>query len=262
MKKKSLIGLLFVFTILLGSAFSPNSALAGDTVASLKKQVIQLKEQVKSLTNKVKSKDQEIAKLKKENATLKANAATASKTKVSYKGIVKTGIITYKNNQYIPVSYVKDVFEIPVTYDRKTDINYVGVKPNGSYISDIIKPYYSSTDVKVNEKIVMGQESYYKGYKFLPSGYTKTDVNFNLNKKYTNLKGKIGFYEEGDDGGYYSRDTIIQVFGDGELLKEIELNKGDLPMDIDLDILNVKQLQFKINSSYAVKIGLADCIIK
>lgn len=117
MKKSSLIALL-IFTFLLGNVFSANPVQAGETVESLKKQVIQLQAQVKNLTSKLQSKDREIAKLKKENATLKVNAATVSKTKVSYKGFVKTGAITFKNNEYIPVSYVKDVFGIPVL-DRK-----------------------------------------------------------------------------------------------------------------------------------------------
>jgi cell division protein FtsB len=257
-KKKSLIAFLFVFTFLLGNSFSPNSVLAGDTVASLKKQVTQLTAQVKSLTSKVKSKDQEIAKLKKENATLKANAATAAKTKVSYKGLVKTGAITYKNNVYIPVSYVKDVFGIPVTYDRKADINYVGVKPDGSYMSDIMKPYYSSEEVKVNEKMVMGEETYFKGYKFYLQ--TEAKVNFNLNKKYSNLKGKIGF----DELGWGSKSTIIKIYGDEELLEEFKFNKGDLPIDIDLDVRNINKLQFLLDDGDFSNstVGFADFLIK
>jgi hypothetical protein len=244
----------------LGSAFSPNTTLAADTVASLKKQVIQLQAQVKSLTSTAKAKDQEIAKLKKENATLKANAATASKTKVSYKGLVKTGAITYKNNEYIPVSYLKDVFGIPVIYDRKADINYVGGKPDGSYMSDILKPYYGSA--VVNETMIMGQESYYKGYSFSFENRAG-EFAFNLNKKYTTLTGKLGF----DDNLNEADGATIKVYGDGELLSVFEIKVGDLPININVDVMNVAKLQFTCSStqdwsSDNANIDFADIIIK
>jgi cell division protein FtsB len=256
LKKSSLIVVL-VITFLLGSVFSVNPAQAADTVASLKKQVTQLQAQVKSLTSKLKVKDQEIAKLKKENAALKLNAATASKTKVSYKGLVKTGVITYKDNEYIPVSYVKDVLGIPVSYDRKGDINYIGGKPDGIYMSDIMKPYYGSA--VVNETMIVGQQSYYKGYSFyskMSSG--KGELAFNLNKKYKTLSGKMGTEDSKD----YSEHTV-KVFGDGELLGVFEIKAGDLPIDINLDVTNVAKLQFEATSRhYLTDIFFLDFIIK
>jgi cell division protein FtsB len=259
-RKKSFIALLFVFTLLIGNAFSANSALAGDSVQSLKKQVTQLQVQVKALTSKLKAKDQEIAKLKKENATLKTNAATISKTKVSYNGLVKTGVITYKSSEYIPVSFVKDVLEIPVTYDRKADINYVGVKPNGMFMSDIMKPYYSSNSFSFNTKMVMGQDSYYKGFQF--SFYDGYEINFNLNKKYKNLSGKIGL--DDNQSSSWEIDTKVQVLGDGELLGEYVIKSGDLPIDINLDIVNVTKLQFEFSDPGLGRptVDLVDLIIK
>jgi hypothetical protein len=246
----------------LGNAFSPNFVLAGDTVASLKKQVTQLTVQVKSLTSKVKSKDQEIAKLKKENATFKANVATASKTKVSYKGLVKTGAITYKNNVYLPVSYVKDVFGIPVTYDRKADINYVGLKPEGNYMSDILKPYSSKTEITLNEKMNMGGEPFYKGYAILSGGVMEghAAVSFNLGKKYSNIKGKLGI----DDNNYVKDNATISIYGDNELINTIELFHGDLPTDLNLDVMNINKLTITIKADTyrPMVINFADVVIR
>jgi hypothetical protein len=155
--------------------------------------------------------------------------------------------------------FFKDVFGIPVTYDRKQDINFVGGKPDGIYMSDIIKPYYGSASI--NETMIMGQQSYYKGYSFTTG--REGELAFNLNKKYTTLTGKVGFEDEVNE----AFDATIKVYGDGELLSVFNIKNGELPIDINVDVMNVSKLQFSCSSTTSwsqdkAYFDFADFIIK
>jgi hypothetical protein len=227
MMKKGLMCLIIVFAFLLGNSFPTSGADAKVSIESLQKQI-------KDLSNNLKAKEKEIT-------VLKASSAKASKTKVAYNGSSKGGLIEYKNITYMPVTFVKDVLNVPVTSDQKANTIYFGAKPNGSYMSDLLKPYYfSGYELELNGTMVMGDQKYYKGYSL--SSYGDFEVVFNLAKKYTKLSGKIGF---DDSNSSASRDDYtVKVFGDDELIETIEIDAAGLPVDFNLDISNINKLNF------------------
>ncbi|MGI6084978.1 MAG: hypothetical protein ACOYIF_05980 [Acetivibrionales bacterium] len=70
------------------------------------------------------------------------------------------------------------------------------------------------------------------------------------------IKGEIGIVD-----GSHLYPAVINVYGDGNLLKTFNLELGSLPQEFDFDVAGVTQLDFNINKESA-SFSLFDIYIK
>ena len=264
MKKKSLVFLILV-AFVVGTMFSTSAAEAGTSVTSLQKQIKTLKATVSKQKTQIAKKDKEISGYKKtvsskdkEIKKYKSYAVNPLKTKIAYEGNVISGnyligttsvpaIFDYKGIKYSPVNLVGELMDTKSIYNKKSDTVYLGTEPNGTFMSDILKPYFSSDYVSVNHSMLMGGQKYNKGYTMTFTNDSKFSLN--LNGKYKNITGIIGIDDEG-----YKSDAIIEVYGDGNLISSIDLKADSLPFEMTLDVSDIKKLDFicNDNGSYSV----------
>ncbi|MBU5228059.1 cell wall-binding repeat-containing protein [Clostridium senegalense] len=120
------------------------------------------------------------------------------------------------------------------------------------YMSDILKPYYSSCSYRTNntEYLKMGGNSYTKGYSF--SSYTGVN-SFNLGKKYKCISGILGCRS----GAGFS----VEFFCDDESRGIYEFNNGDLPRIVDIDVSGVEKFEIKIKSSTCADVNFANVVM-
>jgi plasmid maintenance system killer protein len=115
---------------------------------------------------------------------------------------------------------------------------------DSTYMSDILKPYYATGNYEVNTKVNMARVSYDKGFRLDTNNFGDYVYSFNLDKKYSNIKGLMGLA----DGFNYSNVTV-SVYGDDILLRSYEIKTGDLPQDFTLDVSRVAKLTFKVSGN-------------
>ena len=72
----------------------------------------------------------------------------------------------------------------------------------------------------------------------IPQGYI-----INLEGKYSKLVGKIAFCDWSMDR--VDKSYTILFYGDDKLLKSYTINKGDLPINISVDLKNCKKLKIE-----------------
>lgn len=244
--KKLHTSLLLVVALSFGSFFSNASVAATPSTKELQKQIATLKAQVAA-------KDKEIKTLKEQTKPLT--------TSISYQENVMSGnyntgsstvptVLSYKGVQYMPISAIGSLFNLPLKYDSKLDTTFIGENASGLIMSDILSPYYSDAYVKVNKDLVTGGITYKKGFNF--TFYDNDDsVNFNLAGKYTTISGTLGLED------FSSGSSIINFYGDGRLLKSVELELGDLPTnDVSFSVKGVKKLEIKstLTGGYSSKV--------
>lgn len=272
MKKKSLVFLILV-AFVVGTMFSTSAAEAGTSVTSLQKQIKTLKATVSKQKTQIAKKDKEISGYKKtvsskdkEIKKYKSYAINPLKTKIAYQGNVKSGnyqlgntsvpaIFDYKGIKYAPVNLVGELLDTKSIYNKKSDTVYFGTEPEGSYMSDILGVYYNSNTVNINEDMWMGSEKYNKGYSML--FHESYRYNINLNGKYKNISGTLGL-----DDNESNYNTVIEIYGDDELLGSYTLNVGELPIDIDINVSGVKKLEVKGSKGGYAQVDFANVIIK
>lgn len=218
-----------------------NIAVAKESTASLQKQIKQLKAQSAKQSK-------QINQYKKEIKQYKSKLISISNTKLDYQGNVISGnykvgnttvpsVIKYKGIQYAPVNLVGNLLSTKTFYNKSSNIVYFGSEPNGSYLSDILNPYYSTYTTYTNKTMYMGGIEYNKGFRTYTSGIDEKMV-FNLNKKYTHLTGLLGL-----EDSIYSGPSNFEIYGDGKLLATYNLKTGDLPANVDLQVKNVSKLE-------------------
>lgn len=96
--------------------------------------------------------------------------------------------------------------------------------------------------------MTMSGKKYTNGFKFGEPG----TATFNLSKKYSELTGEIGL-----DDFENKKDTAVSFYGDGKLIKYIELKAQSLPQSFTLDVTGVSQLQIKKEIGYS-EVNLAN----
>lgn len=85
-------------------------------------------------------------------------------------------------------------------------------------------------------------------------------IYFNLEGKYHTINGVMGL----DDNTSYSSpiaSASVIISGDGKILGQYQLKRGDLPQDLYLDVNGVKKLSIKVDGAEAMKIDLVDVMI-
>ncbi|PLT33914.1 hypothetical protein CUU64_12465 [Bacillus sp. V5-8f] len=74
------------------------------------------------------------------------------------------GLVDYKGVRYAPVDIIGGLLQSKAIYYKDKDTVYFGKGPNGSYLSDLIKPYLSFHPVTTNESMTLTGQKYNKGY--------------------------------------------------------------------------------------------------
>lgn len=194
------------------------------------------------------------------NAKIVINSSEKSSTynegKTSYPAIT-----LYKGILYTPVNYICSNLGILSNYESASKTLYIGQIPDGQYMSDMLEPYdVVGGSCKANELIKMGGKAYQKGYSIRHWSYSnKFESNFNIEGKYTKITGLVGLLDTN-----YGKEAVVNIVGDGKILKTFTIKKGDLPVTFDVDITGVVKLTFESTArqSYSLNIGFADVIIK
>lgn len=163
----------------------------------------------------------------------------------------------YNGTTYLPVRAVADALGENVKWEGKTKSIYIGKAPGGHYMSDILEPYYYNfLRVESNKSMAMASKEYYKGYRMIPY-YLDNKASFNLNAQYSTIKGVIGL-----DDTHNSSDAVVTIYADDSVLKKIELPKGCLPKELDLDVGGVLKLDIDVYASNSTYVQLCDLIIE
>lgn len=267
MKKRSLVVLL-VIAFFAGTLFS-HSASASVSLASLQKQIKSLKAQLASKDKQISDLKKTITKKDKDIKLYKSYAATPSKTNVAFQGNVLGGVyqvgnssvpvmLEYRGVKYTPVELVGDLLNNKAIFNSSKNTVFFGVQPSGSYMSDILKPYYSTNTVDINKSMTMGGQTYTKGYSMDFSWYGESEYAINLAGKYSHITGILGIDDSSSNSG-----LDVLIYGDNELIATYKLEKGGLPLNIDFDVSKVKKLEVrsKSDSIYSETIDFANVII-
>jgi uncharacterized membrane-anchored protein YhcB (DUF1043 family) len=273
--KKIIIVITLVFSFIAGSVFSTDTAMAGESVATLQKQIKSLQTTISSFKKQISSKDKQISELKKQIATkdkeinvYKSKSVNVLKTKVAFEGNVKSGNYQYLNNsvpvsleykgvRYSPVSMISEMIGFKTVYKNKEDVIHIGSEPDGSYMSDLMEPYFINYDsLEINKSMKMANQNYNKGYSFdLPSYYDFKQA-FNLNGKYKNIKGTLGLDDSRNTG-----EVKVTFIGDGTEISTITILEGGLPVDFNLDVSNIMKLEITAYSTNGLKVNIVNTII-
>jgi hypothetical protein len=143
---------------------------------------------------------------------------------------------------------------LPVQYDGKKGAICIGKIPDGQIMSDVIKPYYKTTEIDIDPTMTMAGKTYYKGFRINYS-YLEPTYSFNLEGNYNEITGIIGL----DDEKNYT-DAVVEFYGDGQLLAAYTLKAGSLPQKLDVNVKGVVKLDIKVKGDSS-DVDLADLII-
>jgi hypothetical protein len=161
---------------------------------------------------------------------------------------------------YLPVRAVGEAFGKTVEWDGATQSVYIGKRPDvDAFLLDVVQPYEKSSFTYVayvgGDTMQMGGTKYRNGFTLCQNpGY----VLFNLNSQYSVLTGVIGPV----DGSGTRSGFKVNFFGDGKLIKSIELGDGDLPIDFSVDLSGVMQFKVERTGDWSHDTGLAELKIK
>lgn len=172
---------------------------------------------------------------------------------------VPTSLI-YNGTTYVPLRFFSEAVGLPVDYDGSTETISVGKTPGGSkiatYMSDILKPYYTSGgSISSNPNMTIAGDSYRKGY--MIDDTSEFTASFNLAGKYENIDGLVGLID-----GNNKSDATLYFYGDDKLLSTVEIPKGSLPQNLNVGVKGVIKLDIKYKSNYFNKLGIANLMIK
>lgn len=175
------------------------------------------------------------------------------------KDYVPTSLI-YNGTTYVPLRFFAESMGQPVDYKGETQTIYVGKVPEGEkvarYMSDILKPFYSSSysGLQVSNNITMAGKQYKKGFSIIFNNDVTS--SFNLEGKYENINGLVGLLDENN-----RYDATVDFYGDDKLITSIQLDKGSLPKDLNINVNGVIRLDIKYKSGGSF-LGLANIMIK
>lgn len=250
------IGIMFAFIFIIASLITMPTVEA-------KTSNISLQAQIKKLKKELSQKNKEIAELKKKsfkvvNAQVLYNGGQMPST-FSDLGVTVPAIIENKGILYTPLSYISGIYGIPSNYDGKSNILYLGNKPEGVNMSDVMKPYDDSCNcTRVNESdfLIMNGIQYFKGYVF-DTWLDNNTFSFNLQRKYKQFQAKVGLKDNSEN------DAKIRIYGDGKLLYEAVHKQGDIAQDVELDVNGIQKFEIKISGGmWLPNVVVANPILK
>ncbi len=164
----------------------------------------------------------------------------------------------YNGTTYLPVRAVGEAIGKQVSWDGSTQSVYIGQKPGGNeYLTAISPAYqtggnaykeYSSYKSGGTESFSMAGIKYTDGMTFNADINVINDVSwaiYNLNSSYKTLAFTVGHV----DNTYNGDSTVMQIFYDGKLEKEVELSPDMYPEKVSLNVNGVNQLKIQVLSS-------------
>lgn len=143
----------------------------------------------------------------------------------------------YEGTTYIPMRMISNMLGKSVDWDGSKQAVVIGNSlGDGDYLSDLpIGKANKTYLVEVNQQVKLQGQAYTKTITLLNS---LSEVNYDLNNKYTRLSALIGMdYGSG----------AIKITGDGKLLYEQTFAKGSAPADVNIDVTGVLQLKIDIS---------------
>ena len=153
-------------------------------------------------------------------------------------------VFIYNGTTYLPVRSVAEAVGKPVLWDGKTRSVYLGkhdtdepaVMLHELDYFDRSSEFRTYRDVKDN----LGN-SYDYGFASRGSGWQ----TYNINGKYTKMKGKYILSYEYRDTNYENR---FKVYGDGKLIyNSTVMTSGVFPIDFEIDLRGVLELKIEID---------------
>lgn len=165
-------------------------------------------------------------------------------------------ILMKDGTAYVPLMQLAKLMGKEVTWSQENQAFYVGTQPGGMDLIDVLKPYTSDNayvySSEQDKKIEIANKTYTKYIVLAASGIISGEIYYNLEGKYKTLQ----FYTYSDS---YSTKKL-KVFGDNNsLLYSAEVVSKQLPQLHTVDVNNVYQLKFEVDSP---KIYLLEPIAK
>lgn len=166
-------------------------------------------------------------------------------------------VFTYNGTTYLPVRAIAEALGKNVQWDGRTQSVYLGqhgtTQPT-TWLNQ--EEYFNATSPwQFNQvkKDNLGNE--HERCMKISSGYEGT-VSYVLNGQYRRLTG-VCFLD------YEYRNTTstmaFEIYGDGQLLKRIEIGPNVFPVDLDLDVTGIQVLQF--NAAHVLEGGTRPTLI-
>lgn len=166
----------------------------------------------------------------------------------------------YNGTTYLPVRGVANALGKSVYWDGDTQSIYLGVNPKEKqYLLDVCPPYeaigvrfYTTKD---GTSVSMAGKKYTNGF---VTEFTNTSL-YNLDGKYTEMNFDYGHI---DGAGMSQHNEKFQVFLDGNLVNEIELNPEMLVKNVTISLKHALQMKIKYQDGYDGRYALANITIK
>lgn len=154
--------------------------------------------------------------------------------------------IIYNGRTYLPVRLISEAVNLPVTYVANTRSVYLGKNDLGIpslYLTDL-KYFYTTlemTPLKLGTKDNLGNS--YDVSKTLSMGWTDSKQTYNIDGKYSTLKG-VCFLTDYDVNS--TKPTYAKIYGDNDLIWSGTFSAGVKPIDFSLNITGYNQLSLEI----------------
>lgn len=175
----------------------------------------------------------------------------------------------YNGTTYLPIRAVGEALGKEVKWDSNTNTAFLNDKDttqrdDGYQVLAEILPPFGTTNAeeftrKGEDRWLLAGKEYDNGIVFNSYTFNSGHANFNLDGKYTNLKGLLG----ADTGDVTIR---VDFIADGNIIQRYDVVSGQLPINVNLDVTGVRLLEIKFEQvvghgmiSYTV---FADALIK
>lgn len=167
-------------------------------------------------------------------------------------------VFIYNGTTYLPVRAISETLNTPVQWDGSTSSVYIGKHTGNTpavWLKDLdyftrVYSYYSS---KIDDKDNLGN-TYQNAISI-----GDFDVTYVLNGQYSHMTGTL--YQRYEYRNRYS--STMEVYGDGELIYNASMEPGKMPVEFDIDLTGVLQLQIKImsnnNNTAEEPVALGNC---
>ena len=168
---------------------------------------------------------------------------------------------------YAPFEHIAKALGKTTSWDGDTHTLYLGRKGTAQYMFEVVPAYQSDYHYQEYSSIIDGGTKQFSmaGQNYKNGCILQTGGGFalyNLNMHYKRISFKLGHV----DGAHNTEVGTLYIYMDGNLQREIALTAGMIPLDVTLDVTNVRQLRFEIKGgdSWATwpRYGLADVIIE
>lgn len=179
----------------------------------------------------------------------------------------------YKGTTFVPLRFISENLGQPVKWDGKTKTVHIGemADENATYIgngidymnfqyghySEFKYNYNSETPIKDNigNEYVNYLAMYIGSYASSKDGWNY--IEFPTNGQYENFKTTLGLTEKYKSTGATFK---VQIYADDKLVYEKNMQSGDMPEDINVNIKNAIKTKIKViktnNVENCLEVGL------